>query len=48
MAKPSRSDLVTKATGAGVAWNCRKCGQTGLATSRAEAGKQFDRHTHSA
>lgn len=48
MAKPSRSDFnpkSTKADGSNVAWNCTRCGTQGVATSRAEAGKQFDGHT---
>lgn len=27
-----------------IAWNCTKCGKTGLANSRRTAGQQFDVH----
>lgn len=45
MAKPSRTNFNSVSTGTGVAWNCTRCGKTGLASSRAAAGKQFDSHT---
>lgn len=45
MARPNRTNLNLSATGAGVGWNCRKCGKTGLASTRKIAGQQFDKHT---
>ena len=44
MAKPSRESFNPKSNAAGVAWNCTRCGATGLAGNRATAGKQFDEH----
>lgn len=45
MAKPSRTTFNVKSNPAGVAWNCTKCGATGLAGNRSTAGQQFDKHT---
>lgn len=45
MAKPSRTNMQIKSTGAGVSWSCRKCGKTGLSKDRGGAGRQFDAHT---
>lgn len=44
MAKPSRTTFNPKANATGVAWNCTKCGASGLAGNRATAGTQFDAH----
>lgn len=46
MSKPkSRETYVHRSKGREVvAWNCTKCGTSGLANSRLSAGKQFDDH----
>lgn len=45
MGKPtSRATFNHKSGDAGVAWNCTRCGKTGLASSRGKAGRQFDDH----
>lgn len=46
MPKPtSRDSFNHKSKGReAVAWNCTKCGKTGLANSRLSAGQQFDKH----
>lgn len=44
MSKPSRATFNPMANETGVAWNCTKCGASGLAPSRGKAGSQFDDH----
>lgn len=46
MANPkSRDSFNHKSKGPeAVAWNCTRCGKTGLAKSRLSAGQQFDKH----
>lgn len=46
MGKPKNRDTyVHRSKGREVvAWNCTKCGATGLANSRLSAGQQFDKH----
>lgn len=47
MARPSRQHFnITGIRGSKsqVAWNCTKCGTSGTATNRADAGKKFDQH----
>lgn len=45
MTKPSRTNFNSVSTKTGVAWSCKRCGKTGLASNRGAAGRQFDSHT---
>ena len=45
MTKPSRTNFNSVSTKTGVAWNCKRCGKTGLASNRGAAGRHFDSHT---
>lgn len=48
MARPSRSDFNVKGVqgdASRVVWNCTKCGKSGFAVNRADAGREFDKHS---